>query len=311
MSRVVLHVGYHKTGTSWLQSRWFTRDDLGWAALDHLAWPIHAPHPLEFDAGACRRHYQPLVERALAAGRVPVLSAERLSGNPHSGGYDSKEIAGRLAEVFDDPCVVVVVREQRSMLMSTYRQYVRVGGGCSLRDYAFGEADGRRPMFRLGHFCYDRLVSHYQQLFGRDAVVVMTYEGFRDDPADFTRRLAEATGTRADEATDFGDYVNASVRPVALALRRRVNPFVKRDSVNGYSALASPTLARVLRPLVKAADALAPDAWQRRVRESWRAQIAEGVGDHFAESNRRLAELTGLDLAALGYDVAPSRSPAR
>ena len=52
--------------------------------------------------------------------KVPVISHERLSGYPHSGGHDSKEIAHRLAAVFPNAKVVIVIREQKSMILSNY-----------------------------------------------------------------------------------------------------------------------------------------------------------------------------------------------
>ena len=68
------------------------------------------------------------LQRIVDEGLSPVVSFERFSGNPFSGGYDSKEIADRLVQVFPDARVLVVVREQRSMIVSTYKQYVREGG---------------------------------------------------------------------------------------------------------------------------------------------------------------------------------------
>jgi len=49
---------------------------------------------------------------------VPVLSAERLSGNPDSGGYDSVHVAEYLAATFPEARVLIVIREQADMLVS-------------------------------------------------------------------------------------------------------------------------------------------------------------------------------------------------
>ena len=68
------------------------------------------------------------MQRLVDEGLSPVVSFERFSGNPFSGGYDSKEIADRLVRVFPDARVLVIVREQRSMIVSTYKKYVREGG---------------------------------------------------------------------------------------------------------------------------------------------------------------------------------------
>ena len=52
------------------------------------------------------------MKRAAESDSTPVLSAERLSGNPHSGGYDSLQTAERLHRLFPQAKVLVVVREQ-------------------------------------------------------------------------------------------------------------------------------------------------------------------------------------------------------
>lgn len=66
--------------------------------------------------------------RAAESDSTPVLSAERLSGNPHSGGYDSLQTAKRLHRLFPQAKVLVVVREQTEEILSCYNQYVRAGG---------------------------------------------------------------------------------------------------------------------------------------------------------------------------------------
>ena len=108
---------------------------------------VHAD-PFAFDAATVRQTFWPGIEKASARGLVPVLSAERLSGNPHSGGYDSVQIAERLATAFPEGRVLIVIREQTEMLVSAYKQYVKVGGAGTLRQYATPSSDVPRvPLF--------------------------------------------------------------------------------------------------------------------------------------------------------------------
>ncbi|MCB9898544.1 MAG: sulfotransferase [Planctomycetes bacterium] len=297
----LIHIGYHKTGTSWLQERLFPRRDLGWMRVSLKQPRFHAPHSFDFDAESYRAHYLPRVAQATEEGAVPVLSGERLSGNPHSGGYDSKEIADRLRSVFDDARILVVVREQRSMILSSYFQYVRVGGACSLADYAFAPPDYRRPMFSLDNFRYDRLVAYYQKLFGRSRVMVGLFEDFRANVRAFVRSVSRFGGAETPDDAPFDERVNPSLGPVSVCLRRRMNPFLKRDSVNGYSPLHNRPIGKLLRPTIRLADHLAPEPLQARLRRRWKDEIDERVGTYFAESNRRLSQLIDVDLAAHGY----------
>ena len=99
---------------------------------------------------------------------MPVLSHERLSGYPHSGGFDSRAIAERLATVLPGARILIVVREQRSMIHSNYHQYVRDGGACPLHRYLQPPQPSMRrmPGFAAEFFAYDRLVETYRSHFG-------------------------------------------------------------------------------------------------------------------------------------------------
>src|SRR5262245_39922524 len=110
----LLHVGYHKTGTSWLQSHLFTNERTGLATpfkehADIYQHLVH-PHALDFDPEACRAHFLRAIANLEDRGLTAVLSAERLCGDMLYGGYDSKELADRMASVFPRGKVLIVVR---------------------------------------------------------------------------------------------------------------------------------------------------------------------------------------------------------
>ena len=133
----LVHIGHHKTGTTWLQRLVFEDPGLGfcrpWSGGTLFDEVIRAD-PDEFDGHTVRSRLdkgpQPVDERL-----VKVASHERLSGSPHTGGHDSHVMAERVAAVFPDGCVLIVVREQRSMALSCWRQFVKVGGPIPLRRY--------------------------------------------------------------------------------------------------------------------------------------------------------------------------------
>ena len=137
------------------------------AAPDHPVRQLVGARPFEFDAASSRAAFDPLLSKVEDEGLFPVVSFERFSGNPFSGGYDSKEIANRLAEVFPGARVLVVIREQRSMIVSTYKQYVREGGALPPRKFMLPPASKsmRVPWFDLRHFEYHHLLDQSLKLF--------------------------------------------------------------------------------------------------------------------------------------------------
>ena len=102
----LIHIGYHKAASSWLQRNLFPDADCGFQLpfghRNDIEKHFVFPHPLDFDPERVTSQYKPELERLFSAGFVPVISHERLSGNPHSGGYDSTEVAMRLHQTLPD-----------------------------------------------------------------------------------------------------------------------------------------------------------------------------------------------------------------
>jgi hypothetical protein len=328
-SSPLIHVGYHKTGSSWLQKYLFSaKAGAGFTAFAKgRDGPINelivSPNALDFDPAAARRRFEDLIDRATDSGRRAVVSSERLSGHPLSGGYDSKELAERLAEVFPDGRVLIVIREQREMMLSTYRQYVRAGGTWSLRRFLDPPVDTRVrvPLFDAGHFAYHRLISTYQRLFGTERVLVLPYEWFRSEPRVFVSAIAGFAGvTLRDEfleALPLEARPNLATSRAATRLKRAINRLAARTDVNPAPLVNLPRIEAFARRRVDLVDRLIPGFIRERLERGDRDRVAEAVGDRFDESNRATANLCGLDLAAHGYSVAlapraggAERSPA-
>jgi len=232
---------------------------------------------------------------------VPVLSQERLSGSPHSSGFDAKAIAGRLKEAFPEGRVLIVIREQRSMTLSNYFQFLRIGGAMALGDYISGKYDGRLPGFSPNHFKYDGLIEHYQELFGNESVLVLPFELFCSDPRAFVARVAKFSEAEVPEDLEYGDRLNKGLPRLVEYRTRALNYLAYRDSTNGYSPWASRAGFRIVRWLHRQLIRVVPDSTEAKFVEGLRAEIADFTGDCYAESNRRTEAMTGLDLRSLGY----------
>lgn len=317
MTRPLIHIGYHKTGTTWLQRSVFTRPETGFGALDeHTDIHDHIvfPHALDFDPQACRAHFQPKFDQIFADGKIPVLSAERLCGNPHSGGYDSKDIADRLADTFPDGRILIVLREQKSIILSTYKQYIRAGGPCKLRQYLYPPDRGksRLPLFDFEHFKYHRLIGHYLKRFGRENVLVMPFEVFKAAPRDFVTPILAFAGVSLDqaaiEALPFGEKENEGLSGFAVAMKRRLNPLVQQDRLNPGVLFPMRKAESVLKRYVGAMDYLVPRPISSALERRLKATVSEAVGTRYRESNAHTAQLLDLDLAWYGYDVEASSS---
>jgi hypothetical protein len=302
---VLVHVGYHKTGTSWLQNSVF-KPSAGflqpWTGRD-LIRILVAVHDLDFDADEARRQLTEARVGDVEPGIVDVVSHERLSGNPHSGGYDSRAIADRVCATFPGAQVLMVIREQSGMIVSSYKQYVHVGGALPLNGYLHGARRAARvPQFRFSQFAYDRLIAHYQASFGSDRVLVLPYEQLAANPIAFLAAIANFA--HADVGRDVRTQaVHRGQSGAAAALKRRLNLFLVRDAVNPAALVGSSRVQLGVRALTNSLDRRLPKRLRDASDERLRTQVAAAIAGRYEESNRRTAALTGLDLAGLGYRV--------
>jgi hypothetical protein len=315
MTPILLHVGYHKTGTKWLRAALFEDPATGFQLISKESRPVRRlvrDRPLDFDAAGTRNELAPFVEEAEAAGLVPVVCWGRLAGHAYSGGYDSTEIAGRLKAVFPEARILLVIREQRSMILSTYKQYVRAGGVCSLDHFLHPatERGWRIPGFDFAYFEYDGLIRHYRSLYGPEAVLALPYEQLVRDRVGFVATIAEFAGRPAgddllERARDL-DATNRGKSALALTARRRVNRVGVRTELNPAPLVESKRLFAMgtrIRKQAKLPDSPATRALATRSEERLRRTVAEAVGNRYVESNRATMELIGVDLGSYGWMI--------
>ena len=299
----LFHIGYHKTGTTWMQRRLFQKPH-GYAPFDpdidatHQAVFEHVtrPHQLAFDAKAARA--------ALLSGQdnaelTPVISSEILSGHPFWGGRDSADFAQRLHAIAPEAKILITIRAQIPAIASVYMQYVRRAGTLPAARFFEGTRvlgyDGFDPV----HFEYHRLTAHYQNLFGAGQVKVMTQEALAADPAAFVADLSSFTGA-PDQPVPSTKREGASESEAATPILRRINHVIQ-DGAN-----PSPVLN--LGPA--SAAAYRGTGWAFRKLKSKGLMTGKPVtaearrcfAGHYGPSNRRLMEICdGLELP--GYEV--------
>jgi hypothetical protein len=284
---------------------------LGKALDSPLRELLVMPNPLDFDAAACRDGLAGELERIAGRGLTPVVSLERLAGHPFAGGWDSKELAERLQAVWPQGSILVVIREQRAVIASSYRQYVRAGGACSIERYLEPPERGRERvrLFDFGHYAYDRLIRLYHELFAPERVHVALYEELERDPAAFAGGIAAFGGRDLDAgALDgrLGDRANPSPRATEVALRRRLNQLFRQTDLNPAPLLPAPALAARAARLAAELDRAVPGAAARRLDQHLEQAVAVAVGDRYRASNAATAALIECDLGGFGYQL-PSR----
>ena len=140
---MLFHVGYPKASSTWLQERLFLPQ--------HGFFPVYFnktdreilnnflvdPTAFNYDAARFRADLEERLRHGLERQHtVPVISAESLTGMSNDAPMGStKLIAERIHNTWPDAKILIVVREQFSIILSGYFQYVRGGGIRSLESY--------------------------------------------------------------------------------------------------------------------------------------------------------------------------------
>jgi hypothetical protein len=181
-ARLVFHIGYHKTATTWMQGLLFTPEHGFRQIARHREVFTHIvkPHGLLFDPAPMQALISEGCSR-LEPGEVPVISSEVLSGHPFLGGRESETYAQRIKAIAPDARILISVRSQMRILPSVYMQYLLRGGTMTYDHFFDGTDEPGYFGFAPEHFEYDRLVARYQALFGADRVHVLTQESLRQD----------------------------------------------------------------------------------------------------------------------------------
>lgn len=311
----IFHVGLHKTGTTWFQKRFYPQVP-GYRFVDRrlVRGVLLGTSPLAFDASSARQ------ELGLDQGLPGIICEEDLSGVLHNGGlltnYVAKEIGNQLHAIAPDAQIVIFVRNQTSMAASLYQQYLREGGTASAHHYLFPEGYrhlGRvRPLkvprFDFSAFEYDRLIAHYDSLFGRDRVFAFAYEQFARDAdgflAEFCRKLDIAMPPGFDSKP-----LNSSYRAGLIPVARFANLFTNRGVADKTTVVHVPYWYPVRKVALERLNRLplfgrvpSPESLIGRSTVSW-------IRQRFVDSNRRLQQRLGVDLAELGYATDPPPRP--
>jgi hypothetical protein len=299
----LLHVGYHKCASTFLQRAVFAahpsihlaRSDAINRALNSLA----GGH-IGLDAAAVQSTIRDHL--AAAAGRdstAIVISHEQLSGDMYTG-HNAKYLADACRAILAPDQVLVLFRNPYDYLYSAWSQYVREGGTLSLRHFLGRSSspalDKQQTIF--DKLRYDAYLDYLSALFGADNVHFLPYEDLREHGAETVAAICRIAGVDDGFVPSFAQRPQKSLGYAGNNAKRLINLFCEtRHNSFPLQPVRAPLHGRIRRWIERFDRSADPP------RARLQALVPEPVQAALRESNRRLAELIGRDLAALGYDV--------
>lgn len=314
----VIHVGYHKTGTTWFQKRFYPRvTSHRYIDRERVRHAFIEDTAFKFDPEAA------LDRLGTHSGEDVILCEEGLSGYLHNGGlmgHFSKAMAERLHQVFPDATIVIFIRSQPEMVASCYQQYVRGGGTHSPQRYLFPDLylhGAASEAHRVPRFCFDLfdylpLIQTYSALFGRERVKVYPFEAMKAGGSDFLRTFADELGLAIDVEAVTRERENGSYALPLIPLARIMNLFTYRTVADKRCLVHIPYWYTVRRALLESLNRTGLFGKAPSARRLLGAEIVEWIRERFWQANAELAHRYALPLAEHGYPVAkPNRAVPR
>lgn len=301
--QILIHIGYPKTASTWLQQFIFGDAKSGfcvpWGAQSELAKEqFIKPDSLHFSAEFARSAFEQGLHEADKNNLIPVISQEFLIGDPllnrFSGKFWAKEIADRIHSTFPNALILIVIREQKSIVISSYRQHISMGGTATIQQFigTGKEESSFLPICPLEFFDYDLVIDYYQKLFRADNIIVLPFEILKQNPKDFIENLVRFTGSKGIPNYSQKSK-NVGYKGVRLSLQRQLNFFVSSKYKLTW---------RIACKLSAETERLLPPSLNDRIERSLEDFVSKRISHRFRESNQRTSRLIGMNLADLGYD---------
>ena len=298
----LIHVGYQKTASTYLQDNVFSNDEVFYApwgtqsalAIEHFV----LAHPSRYEVEQVRDAL------SVSDGRTPVVSHEDLLGYPVFGRYYPETALQRIAAAFPDARILVCIREQNSMILSNYFQYIRQGGTLDLAEMltAYKDRPGFRPIMRLDHFEYDLTYAITKKYFDPKQVLFCPIELLKDGDR-FLQSIADFLDIKRPEVS-AQKVANKRSSDIGLSVERSLNRLLPNPAIRPANYGDYPLRVRARKRIVRLVDKYAGNInFGRSEGERLKALVDDYVGDYYAGSNDRLATITGLNLSAMGYNT--------
>lgn len=241
MSRIFVHIGMPKCGSSFLQESLFPhleeRGAMSFLNVQRWTEPLRRlgfEDPDTFDPDAFRRELEPHLHPELT-----VVTCEWLSGSIRHKSFNRAGVARKLHAALPDAEIVLVLRAQPSLVFSAYKQYVHQGGIRTLRDYVRFDGQTLHDGFDHGSYSFDDnrvllstfdygpLLDAYQPYVDAGRLTVLLFEQFQADGPAFTSSLLSTLGLDPELAEGVSyDPVNKGYDVGQLRLARRLNRLV-------------------------------------------------------------------------------------
>lgn len=309
----LFHVGSHKTATSSLQQDFFIPLN-GFSQNPGREWILSAfvdkASMQQLSSDEINNIHQ-FIDKSHKAHLYPIISHERLSGYPYSGGYDRLSIYNRIKSLTGiNVKILYIIREQKSWIYSAWKQLIDDGGAISIQNFLkpeFTSPTVRVPGFRLEYLNYANEIKSLKKIFGPENICVVPMELLINDFKTFREMISNFLNIDIKNIKDTElSKKNESSKLSSLYFNYFLNRTLFRSptSPRGLFSTEHSSIQNIQSKAMSASKYLPELPQKTKIIQNHKKQISDIVGNYFSVINKETSYLLEIDLKNYGYDVA-------
>lgn len=230
MSKLYLHIGTHKTGTTEIQqSLLYAKSNLIKEKI------VYVPYfPSSFEMMRIKCHDRNMISRCVDylqkqtkeySGQYRfIMSFEGFSGDLEQGYKNSRFVAQILKEATCefDVSVIVYLRRQDTFLESAYTQLIHQGGSFSFSEF--------RNKYDFSSFNWLDLLNNYSEFFGKKNIILKLYDKkYLPYNKSLVENFSDIIGSASLKEVELKKSFNIGYDRPALEIARLCNPYLEQD----------------------------------------------------------------------------------
>ena len=211
--RVIIHIGFHKTASTWLQKELFPK----LLNVDYIdteqTWNLFSEELLNNSIKKAKEIIDHSTNNTILFSDERILSSDNKIAN-------SPEF---LAQIFPEAEIVIFVRNQLDKVVSNYSQFIKWGGKLKPDDF-FKRPKGTRD--RESHN-YHQTLSSFRHFFENNKVHLFFYEEFSANQELFVNNFLNELKLEYSGLLNYKKVHNRKLSPKELELFRKINSFTR------------------------------------------------------------------------------------
>ncbi len=279
----LIHIGFPKTGTTWLQTSVFCKmKNIKLITPDKeiLVKLINT----EIKTQELKKQYFTNYKNLLYSD--PELSG--LIAFNWNNGKNKDIILSRLYELFPDAKILITIRNQPDFLASGYAYYIKKGGTYKFKNY-FEKIKNHQSGFSLDYLKYDNIISAYSEKFGENNIKIIPYEKLLDNKQKVIEEIAGIYKWELTGDIDFSKK-NQRLRKRLLHALRLLNYFSKNEIPEKNYILDCPFVYKYINQKYEYFNFYKIFGNYINVDNLISAEIKEFIDKYYQDSNKQLCK---------------------